>query len=136
MDVRTDPQVIEVDTMRGHQLIPPAEELAALPRLYSTDDTPTPDKVMHLHFSVGSCDWWAAEADLDGRCYGFVNLGDLSVAEWGYFEMVELATTKTPLPIHIIEGESRARLRRLVAVVERDLDWTPTRFADIEGTGR
>jgi len=68
----------------------------------------------------GACDWWVAEIDGDRRiAFGYVNLGDDQNAEWGYMDLTELRGIAIRLP------------SGLPLVVERDLGWTPTRFANL-----
>ncbi len=70
---------------------PPHEELSALPKLYETEKTPLKDKVIHLHFFIGSSDFYIAEFDGDDLFWGFAILnGDLQMAEWGYSSFSEL----------------------------------------------
>jgi len=99
---------------RGHDFYPPAEERDAMPPLYGAESTPADDKIVRLHYFVGSADWWIVEADwTTGIAFGFCDLG---FGEWGYASLVELES------IHIPE--------RLL-IVERDLHWQPTRWADV-----
>lgn len=71
--------------------IPSAARLAKLPRLYETDNIPAEDKLIHLHFFIGNCDWFIAEYDGDDLFYGFAVLGgDWECAEWGYASFREL----------------------------------------------
>lgn len=95
---------------------PTEEALAALPRLYATEGTPNREKVIHMHFFLGNCDWYAAEYDPDQRIFfGFAVLnGDDRMAEWGYFSLDELR-----------------KLRDGPFEVDRDLWWQPTKFKDI-----
>jgi len=102
------------DTLRGHDWLP--DRTDEIPDLYVTEATSLADKIIHLHFFAGSCDWWVAELDGDRRiAFGYVNLGDDQNAEWGYTDLTE----RRGIVIH-------ARL-----VIERDLGWEPTRFADL-----
>jgi hypothetical protein len=95
---------------RGHDFLPGWDALTAIPQLYATESTPLDDKVIHLHFFVGGCDWYVAELDDDEwLAFGYVNLGDSQNAEWGYFSLVELESV-------VIEPGY---------VIERDLDWAP-----------
>ena len=52
---------------------PTKEELAKIPRLYETENIPLKDKIIHLHFFIGGCDWYIAEYDGEdsvlGLCY-------------------------------------------------------------------
>jgi hypothetical protein len=94
---------------RGHDFLPGWEDLTAIPQLYATEDVPLADKVIHLHFFLGSCDWYIAEID-DGSwlAFGYANLGDPQNAEWGYVSLPELEAVRVG-----------------PWVVERDLAWTP-----------
>lgn len=95
---------------RGHDFLPGWDELTAIPPLYSTENVPVTDKIIHLHFFVGSCDWYIAELDVeDLRAFGYVNLGDPNMAEWGYVPLDKLEAVRVGPGF----------------VVERDLDWTP-----------
>jgi hypothetical protein len=72
---------------RGHDFWPPAEVLEAIPALYATEDVAERDKIVHLHYFVGGCDWWVVELDSIERpqlAFGYVCLGDPQMAEWGY----------------------------------------------------
>lgn len=71
---------------------PTLEELAKLPRLYDTERTPVEDKLIHMHFFIGGCDWYIAEYDpLDRLFFGYAILNnDLQNAEWGYTSYDEL----------------------------------------------
>ncbi|MCG8533343.1 MAG: DUF2958 domain-containing protein [Desulfovibrionales bacterium] len=70
---------------------PTAEQLSKLPRLYETEEIPLQDKIIHLHFFIGDCDWFVAEYDGDDTFFGYVILlGDTQNAEWGYFSLSEL----------------------------------------------
>ncbi|MCA9401825.1 MAG: DUF2958 domain-containing protein [Candidatus Omnitrophica bacterium] len=75
---------------------PTTEDLRNLPPLYATEDTPLKEKVIHMHFFLGGCDWYAAEYDPDQELFfGFVILNnDYEMAEWGYFSLPELAEIK------------------------------------------
>ena len=65
--------------------------LDAIPRLYATEDVPLEDKLIHLHFFIGGCDWYVAEFDGDDLFFGYAILNsDHWNAEWGYFSFEEL----------------------------------------------
>jgi hypothetical protein len=97
---------------RGHDFLPAWESMTAIPHLYATEDVPLQEKIIHVHFFVGSCDWYIAEIDDDTwLAFGYANLGDPQSAEWGYIPLPELeAVTIGPW------------------VVERDLAWSPQRL--------
>ena len=96
---------------------PPSEELLnQIPRLYATEHIPAKDKIIHLHFFFGGCDWYVAEYDGDDLFFGFAVLNDdLPNSEWGYFTLSELAD----INIHGFE-------------VDSDLYWKPRPAAEID----
>lgn len=70
---------------------PSKERLDKIPRLYETEKIPIEEKLIYLHFFIGSCDWYVAEFDGDDTFWGYAILnGDLQNAEWGYFSFAEL----------------------------------------------
>lgn len=75
---------------------PTEKQLAKIPAIYSTEETPLQDKMIHMHFFLAGCDWYAAEYDPTDRIFfGFVVLnGDLDMAEWGNFSLDELMNLK------------------------------------------
>lgn len=96
---------------------PTDAELRALPRLYETENVPTKNKMILLHFFIGACDWYAAEYDPEERIFfGFAILnGDLQNAEWGYVAFDELRE----IQIGWVE-------------IDRDLHWKPCRAEEVE----
>ena len=95
---------------------PPSEGLLQqVPRLRATEHIPAREKVVHLHFYFGDCDWYVAEYDGDDTFFGYVVLhGDMPNSEWGYFTLSELAD------INICGLE-----------IEHDLYWKPTPAGEI-----
>jgi len=89
---------------------PTNEELAKLPRMYSGENVPLKKKVIHMHFFIAGCDWYATEYDAEDQIFfGFVVLnGDLQNAEWGNFSLQELSDVR----VKFLE-------------VDRDLYWEP-----------
>lgn len=74
---------------------PSAKRLAKLPRLYATEHLPGRDKLIHLHFFIGGCDWYIAEFDGQDTFFGYAILnGDHHNAEWGYISFQELREIK------------------------------------------
>ena len=70
---------------------PSQERLSRIPRLYETEQTPIKDKLIHLHFFIGGCDWYIAEFDGDDLFFGFAILNnDTDNSEWGYVSFAEL----------------------------------------------
>lgn len=74
---------------------PSLERLNRIPRLYETKDIPLHEKVIHLHFFIGGCDWYIAEFDGEDTFFGYAILNhDYSNAEWGYVSFQELKEIK------------------------------------------
>ena len=74
---------------------PSRERLAKIPRLYETENIPLKDKLVHLHFFIGGCDWYVCEYDGDDLFFGFAILNnDFEMAEWGYVPFSELKSIK------------------------------------------
>lgn len=70
---------------------PSKKILATIPRLYETEHIPLLDKVIHLHFFIGGCDWFLCEFDGEDLFWGFAILNnDYMNAEWGYISFSEL----------------------------------------------
>lgn len=93
---------------------PPQQLLDTLPKLYETENVPTGDKTIYLHFFVGPCDWYIAEYDGEDLFFGYANLGDPQMAEWGYISYTELREA--------IAGPVQ---------IEWDEHWTPKPFREI-----
>jgi hypothetical protein len=55
---------------------PSKTRLAKIPKLYETEPIELKDKLIHLHFFLGGCDWYVAE--YDGQdisfCYTVLNI--------------------------------------------------------------
>ena len=92
-------------------------QLAKMPALYSTEHIPWQDKIIHEHYFISGCDWYAAEYDPKDRLYfGYAIMNrDFDNSEWGYFSHDELADLRH----HGIE-------------VDRDVHWTPTKAGSID----
>ncbi len=74
---------------------PSKQRLDTIPRLYETEDTPLADKLVYLHFFIGSCDWYIVEYDGEDTFFGYPILnGDPVNAEWGYISFGELQSVK------------------------------------------
>lgn len=109
---------------------PPQKILDPIPRIYETSDIPLEAKIIHVHFFCGSADWYAVEYDGDDF-FGFVNLGDDDMAEWGYFSFNELKEICVPgLPV--VENGTGVLWGRLPLTVEWDECWKPRPFGEIQ----
>jgi hypothetical protein len=96
---------------------PNNEELAKIPAFYSTEEVPLQEKMIHMHFFIGGCDWFAAEYDPETRnFFGFAILNnDYEMAEWGYFSLDELESLK----VKFLE-------------VDRDLHFIPKKAIEVD----
>ena len=75
--------------------IPTLEQLNELPRLNDTENIRPEDKMVHVHFQIGQCHWWAIEWDGQDTFFGFVLMNGWSHgAEFGYFTLSELKEVK------------------------------------------
>lgn len=105
---------------RGHAFLPGWDALTAIPLLRATEHVPPAQKIIHLHFFIGACDWYVAELEDDTwEAFGYANLGDPQNAEWGYFSLPELEA--------VVVGAG--------FVVERELGWVAQRFSAVERRG-
>ena len=74
---------------------PTKERLNKVPRLYETENVPLKEKLVHLHFFIGGCDWYICETDGKDIMWGFCILNnDYEMAEWGYVSLSELRSIK------------------------------------------
>lgn len=74
---------------------PSKTRLSKIPKLYETDEIPLLEKTIHLHFFLGSSDWYITEFDGDDTFFGYVILnGDTQCSEWGYISFQELKDVK------------------------------------------
>jgi hypothetical protein len=96
---------------------PSTERLLKIPRLSETENIKAQDKMIHLHFFIGGCDWFVAEYDGDDLFWGFAILNqDYEMAEWGYVSFSELKSI-TVKGIEIdCEVEEAWRVRRAAEI--------------------
>lgn len=95
---------------------PTKKQLAKLPLLYSTENVPIDEKIVHMHFFIGACDWYVFEYDPENRLfYGWACLGDRQNAEAGYFSLDEMLEASVGPGIEI----------------DRELHWRPRPFGEI-----
>ena len=111
---------------------PPQEILDQLPRLYANEQTAIEDTIIHLHFFVGSCDWWIAEFDGDDLFWGYVNLGDDLCAEWGYVSYSELRSIGGSVSVPITDVNTGRMIGRFPLFVEWDEYWRPRPFREVK----
>ena len=95
---------------------PTVEQLSRLPGLYETEHILQDEKIVHLHFTIDQCHWWAIEWDGQDTFFGFVLLyGWSQYAEFGFFQLSKLREVKV---VGIYE-------------VINDPFWTPQAVKDI-----
>ena len=95
---------------------PSQGQLNLITRLYETEHIPAEEKLIHLHFFIGGCDWYIAEYDGDDIFFGFAILnGDYEMAEWGYVSFAELQSIR----VSFLE-------------IDCETDWTPKKAHEIE----
>ena len=74
---------------------PTKKQLEKLPVLYSQDNIKTRNQKIMMHFFIGNCDWWVTEYSPEDRIFfGFCNLGDPQMSEWGNVSLDELIDFK------------------------------------------
>ena len=96
---------------------PSKERLAKIPGLYETEGIELKDKLIYLHFFIGSCDWYISEFDQEDIFFGYAILNnDQDMAEWGYVFFNEMREIK-------VQG---------VFEVECEVDWQIRKACEIE----
>lgn len=109
--------------------VPTKERLDRIPRLYETEETQLKDKMIHLHFFIGACDWYIAEYDGGDLFWGFACLnGDLQNAEWGYVSFAELKAIKVNGWLEIdCESEDAWRIQPAsdIELIRKAHGWPP-----------
>lgn len=108
--------------LRGHHFYPTDAERASIPSLYETEDTPLDDKIAHARYFVrnGFGEWYIFELEQgeETRKLAFA-MCDLGYRELGYVDLVALESLRVERP----DGS--------VAIVERDLAWTPRSWFEV-----
>ena len=108
---------------------PTQNQLSKLPRLYETEEIPLQEKMIHMHFFLGSCEWYIAEYDKEEDLFwGYAILNaDLENGEWGYISYEELKELKARAVVNGIPGNE---LRGFFEV-DRDVHWKPIKAGEI-----
>lgn len=106
---------------------PDKERLNRIPKLYETEHIPIKDKLVHLHFFIGSCDWFIMEYDGQDLFWGFAILnGDLEMAEFGYISFNDLKSIRLKSGVEIdceIELFWRIRPAREIDLISKAQGW-------------
>jgi len=108
---------------------PSKEQLAKIPPLDSQSEVKQENVIIHLHFFSGACDWWISEYDGDDVFFGFVNLGDPDMAEWGTISFRELENLKTDIPFYSMKPFKE--IGRFPIEVDCDKYWQPKKVSEI-----
>ena len=107
---------------------PTDTELSRLPVFYSSEHVPLKEKVIHFHFFLGGCDWYAVEYSPEERnFFGFVILNnDYEMAEWGYFSLEELESIKVKWLE--VDRDLHWKLRKAIEVdeIRKAQNWAET----------
>ena len=99
-----------------------------VPKMYSTENVPTPDKIIKGHLFVGACDWYIVEYDAETDvAFGFAHLGDDTCAEWGYISIAELRKSTVPCNIYL-----NGQVIAFRQPVEWDRYWNPKKANQID----
>lgn len=106
---------------------PTKNQLGKIPPLGGQTELNQKDVIIYAHFFIGSFDWWVAEYDGDDTFFGFANLGEPDMAEWGNISFRELKQLKSYTPM-IKDGEE---VGRLPIEVDFDKYWQPKRFSEV-----
>jgi hypothetical protein len=95
---------------------PTPEQLAKIPKLNETEETPAEEIIIYLHFFIGGSDWYVAEFDGTDTFFGYAILNsDYQNAEWGYFSLSELKE----ISVNGIE-------------IDNDLHWNSCKAGEVE----
>lgn len=108
---------------------PPPEALGRIPRLYCTEGQRAEEKIIRGHFFLGPYDWYVAEFDGEDLFFGFVNLNDPDMAEWGYFSLSELRQLSGT--VRLVDAATGKPIARGSVPVEWDEHWHPRPFRDV-----
>jgi hypothetical protein len=99
--------------------VPSQARLDKIPRLYETETVPLKDKIIHLHFFIGGCDWYIAEYDGQDLFFGFAILNnDHYNSEWDCVSFNELKALK----VGFLEVDC-----------ELEENWMPKKASEIPG---
>jgi hypothetical protein len=91
---------------------PSKDQLKAISWLYETEDVPPKEKLVYLHFFIGTSDWYITEYDGEDTFFAYAILnGDEEMAEWGYVSFAELKALSVP-PGFEVECDRFWRIRK------------------------
>jgi len=64
-----------------------------IPKLYATENIPIESKIIYQRYQIGDLGFYWLIAELDKKknlAFGYANLNDDELAEWGYIDIDEL----------------------------------------------
>ena len=64
-----------------------------IPKLYATENIPCKKKIIHQRYQIEDLEFYWLIAELDKKknlAFGYANLNDDELAEWGYIDIDEL----------------------------------------------
>ena len=97
--------------------------LSKMPKLYEPENVEAKEKIIYLHFFVGSSDWFVAEYDGEDVFFGFACLNAWKdCAEWGYMSFEKLRDLKVR---HSLGGKA------WYLEVEFDMWWDVRKAKDV-----
>lgn len=112
---------------------PPRELIDRLPALKKVRRILPENRIIHLHFFFQNCHWyiaaWVEDVDGDTVFFGFVNLDDPVMAEWGDFTLSQLRELRKFT--NVWDAHTFRHIGILPVVVEWDEYWKPRPFGDI-----
>lgn len=82
-----------------------------IPKLYESENIPLEDKIIHQRYEIKAIGFYWLIAELDPKenlAFGYANLNDDQMSEWGYIDIQELISNGAAL----------------------DIDWKPCTFSD------
>jgi hypothetical protein len=103
---------------RGHDFLPPPDELAGIPGDGGTSAVPLGDKIIRVHYFGGPADCYLAEMWQDEdtwRGFGYTTFSGIGGGDWGDVGLEEMEQVRAGL-----------------VIIERDLYWDPVPFWRLE----
>lgn len=92
-----------------------------IPNLYETDDIPADKKIIYQKWEIPQIGFYWLIAELDKKenlAFGYANLNDDTLAEWGYISLTELKENNVTMcpswsPCPFVKAQKRMQKHRL-----------------------
>ena len=100
------------------------ELLKQIPNLYE-GDTPIEEKIVYAHYFIPllNWDWWACEYDPETKeFFGYANLNNSQMAEWGYFSLTEFEAISQAYPQCPVERELNFKPQKILEIQHPSLE--------------